>query len=72
LLTADYEGNVEYQAVTSLDEMNSVPRLTTLLANLLVLVASRSLQGPNRCPVGMLAYEVFDNSVSEVLAIIRL
>jgi len=43
--------------MTGIDEMDSVTGLTTLLANLLVVVAGRSLRSPNRCNSGTLAVE---------------
>ena len=63
---------IEYQVVTSIDEMNSVLSLTTMLVNLLAIIAGSSLQDPTQCRVGMLTDRVVGNSVSRVLAIIRL
>jgi len=63
---------IEYQVVTSIDEMNSVLSLTAMLANLLAIIAGSSLQDPTQCRVGMLTDRVVGNSVSRVLAIIRL
>ena len=63
---------IEYKVVTSIDEMNSVLNLTTMLANLLAIIAGSSLQDPTQCRVGMLTDRVVGNSVSRVLAIIRL
>ena len=64
--------NIGYQAVTGIDEMNSVLSVTTLLVNQLAIIAGSSLQDPTRWRVGMLTDRVVGNDVSAVLAIIRL
>jgi len=71
-LTEYAEVNIGYQAVTGIDEMNSVLSLTTMLANLLAIIVGSSLQDPTQCRVGMLTDRVVGNDVSAVLAIIRL
>jgi hypothetical protein len=38
LLTADYEGNIEYQAVTSTGERDSVRKFAAILASWLATV----------------------------------
>ena len=56
-LTGYGEANIRYRVVTGIDEMDSVTGLTTLLANLLAVVAGRSLRSPNHCNSGTLAVE---------------
>ena len=63
---------IGYQVVTGIAETGSVPGLTTLLANLLAVVASRSPQDPTQCRVGMLTDRLVGNDVSAGLAILRL
>jgi len=58
--------------VTSIDEMNSVLSLTTMLANLLAIIAGSSLQDATQCCDGMLTDRVVANDISAGLAIIRL
>ena len=64
--------NIGYQVVTSIDEMNLVRKLTTILANWLAVAGRGSLRGSDRCSFGTLSVEGSDNGVSGVLAIIRL
>jgi len=66
------EVTIWYQAVTSIDEMCLALSLTTMLANLLAIIAGSSLQDPTQCCVSIFVDRVVGNDVSAVLAIIRL